>query len=473
MSDSRSANIPLVFISHKHVDRQIAQVLADFIHEESRGEVDVHNSSNLNYLGPVGGERLTDALRQVLWRTDVLLLVYTAADQDWSFCMWEAGVATDSASPNTRTVVLQCGDEAPPVFQGFVRVDLRHRDDVRKFVIEFFLDAGYFPRRNRGLTPRWKRESVEHAADQLHAALGKVIQPANASFAHLWPCIRLRVDRATADAVRAPAADRAARRLAVSEGAMVSGQFQGAVELFGIADFMGKNFAHLLDRWKQASGIGTPDTAWHDSCCDQMVNVLLSASPVVQQEELVGPGGEITFTPALTRWKKGDDMEFEFEFIDLTNPRGIAVDSRMLALAEIQSERLDNASRIRLTGLSERLDDQRIRRLPILDAQSRLTFVVHKSVIDAYLVARLRNSGPSASIEQITLQDLLTELAPAGLITAAVFVSIRCTMADARAAMVSKEHCQDVFVTEQGQADEPVLGWLTNNDFRRRVPGTH
>lgn len=474
MPDSRSTDIPLVFISHKHVDRQIAQVLADFINEESRGEVEVHNSSNSNYLGPVGGERLTDALRRVLWRTDVLLLIYTAADQDWSFCMWEAGVATDSASPNTRTVVLQCGDEVAPVFQGFVRVDLRNRDDVRKFVIEFFLDAGYFPRRNRGLTPRWKRESVQHAADQLHAALSKVIQPANSSFSHLWPCIRLRVDRGTASVVRSHSMDRidrAACRVAISEGAMVSGQFQGAIDLFGMADFKGKSFAQMLANWNQASG--QADTAWHESCCDQILDVLLSASPVVRQEELMRPGSEITFTPALTRWKKGDDSEFEFEFIDMSNPRGIAVDTRMLPLAAIKSKLLEDAQQTSLTELSEKLDDQQICRLPILDAKSRLLFVVHKSVIDGFLVALLRKNEKEKQINNVFLGDLLKEPVLTGLITAAAFVPIDSTMADARLAMINKERCQDVFVTEHGQADEPILGWLTNNDFRRSGANTH
>lgn len=390
--------------------------------------------------------------------------------------MWEAGVATDSASPNTRTVVLQCGDEVAPVFQGFVRVDLRNRDDVRKFVIEFFLDAGYFPRRNRGLTPRWRRESVERAADQLHAALGQVIQPANAGFSHLWPCIRLRVDRGVATLVRSSPSedkDRTPCRMAVSEGAVVSDHFQGATGLFGMSgtsDFQGRTLAQLLASWKQwKQASGEADTAWHESCCDQMVDVLRSASPVVRQEELTQPGSDITFTPALTRWRKGDDIEFEFEFIDMSNPRGIAVDARMLRLAEIQSEQLEGARQIRLTQISEKLDEQRICRLPILDAASRLKFVVHKSVIDGFLVALLRRSGKAGQIDQACLGDLLSDPGSAGLITAAAFVSINATMADARLAMISREHCQDVFVTENGQEDEPVLGWLTNNDFRRRA----
>jgi hypothetical protein len=31
------------------------------------------------------------------------------------------------------------------------------------------------------------------------------------------------------------------------------------------------------------------------------------------------------------------------------------------------------------------------------------------------------------------------------------------------------EECQDVFVTTNGRAEEPVLGWLTNADIAKQV----
>jgi CBS domain-containing protein len=462
-NDSHAVSVPLVFISHKHVDRQIAGVLADFINEESRGEVDVHNSSNSSYLGPATGERLTDALREVLWRTDVLLLIYTSADQDWSFCMWEAGVATDSQSPDTRTVVLQCGDDVPPPFQGFVRVDLRNKEDVRKFVSEFFLDANYFPRRGRGLTPRWKRDSVLKAADGLHAALSAVIQPVASTFSYLWPSLQLRVDGTISDPVRANPVDRAACRAAVSQGARVSEWFQAAPDLFGVQDIKGATLGELRDRWSQATG--SPDTAWHESCCDQIVDVILGVAPVVRQEELQRPGADTTLTPALTRWRRGvDDTDFEFEFIDMSNPRGIPVEARMLSVDRIQAKTVADAPKVKLVTLSADMMSQRINRLPVLDAESRIKFVVHKSVIDGFIVALITSGRLN---DTVTLDDLLREPAHENLISAVVFVPPETSMADARLTMVAKKNCQDVFITPGGRPDEPILGWLTNTDFRR------
>jgi hypothetical protein len=44
-------------------------------------------------------------------------------------------------------------------------------------------------------------------------------------------------------------------------------------------------------------------------------------------------------------------------------------------------------------------------------------------------------------------------------------VSRNATLADAAAAI--NKQCSDVFVTENGRRDEPILGWLTNADLSR------
>ena len=90
---------PLLFISHKHDDRKIAEELATFVRKKTLGQVNVYLSSNPRYLGPRQGKNLNDELKQALWEAKVVLLVYTSNDNDWSYCMWECGVATDPSPP--------------------------------------------------------------------------------------------------------------------------------------------------------------------------------------------------------------------------------------------------------------------------------------------------------------------------------------------------------------------------------------
>ena len=43
------------------------------------------------------------------------------------------------------------------------------------------------------------------------------------------------------------------------------------------------------------------------------------------------------------------------------------------------------------------------------------------------------------------------------------FVPSTATLADAKREMERIEKCADVFVTQSGKKDEPVLGWITDN----------
>jgi len=49
------------------------------------------------------------------------------------------------------------------------------------------------------------------------------------------------------------------------------------------------------------------------------------------------------------------------------------------------------------------------------------------------------------------------------------FVSSKTTLGDAKAAMEKTKNCQDVFVTENGRSEEPVIGWLTNTEILKHV----
>ena len=47
---------PTVFISHRHADKAIAQVVADFLHERSGGAASIFCSSSIDFGGPVAGQ---------------------------------------------------------------------------------------------------------------------------------------------------------------------------------------------------------------------------------------------------------------------------------------------------------------------------------------------------------------------------------------------------------------------------------
>ena len=49
------------------------------------------------------------------------------------------------------------------------------------------------------------------------------------------------------------------------------------------------------------------------------------------------------------------------------------------------------------------------------------------------------------------------------------FVSVKATLGDAKAAMEKTKNCQDVFVTENGKPEEPIIGWLPNTEITKHA----
>lgn len=178
---------PMTFISHKHADRAIAQVIAAFIEERSNNTVRVHLSSNPDFGGPKFGPSLNAQLRQALWDTDVLLLVYTSADQDWQYCMWECGVATHPTTPDTSIIVFQCGTDVPAPFQDVLRVNVRSLDDVKKFTDQFLRNPNFFPKLKVALAPSVRDASVDNYAKDFHKQINDVLPPPDVGLAEEWP----------------------------------------------------------------------------------------------------------------------------------------------------------------------------------------------------------------------------------------------------------------------------------------------
>lgn len=180
---------PRLFISHRHADRAIADVFRDFVTYRSGNDVIVHQSSSADAQAPKLGRNVNRELTRWLWKTDVLVLIYTEHDRDWDYCMWECGVATHSESEDTSVIVLQCGRERPRVFADQVAVDIRDREKVRRFANDFLTDPGFFPGRSEPITRFLPNDAnVERAAQGLFDELQKVA-PVDEGQDEEWPAV--------------------------------------------------------------------------------------------------------------------------------------------------------------------------------------------------------------------------------------------------------------------------------------------
>jgi len=122
-----------IFISHRHSDKEIAEVLTRHLTFWGISRKEIFQSSTAGQ-GAEKGRSLTDQLKKAVHESKVVFLIYTFEETDWSYCMWEVGLAEGDES--TNVIVLQCKLETPKLFRDKVNVKLE-QEDIRALVKDF------------------------------------------------------------------------------------------------------------------------------------------------------------------------------------------------------------------------------------------------------------------------------------------------------------------------------------------------
>ena len=100
-------------------------------------------------------------------------------------------------------------------------------------------------------------------------------------------------------------------------------------------------------------------------------------------------------------------------------------------------------------------------RLPILDAQGRGKYVLHRSTIDAFVAPK--KHPPDVDESTLTLKDLLEDPKLKDYIVNSFMpLAPDATLADAKDLMDKNPQCLDILVTQDGTKNGIVVGWITN-----------
>jgi hypothetical protein len=288
---------PVLFISHRHDDCAIADVLRRFIEARTGGRVRVFQSSSAGAKGPKQGENLSEELRQALWHASVVVLIYTTRDQDWSYCMWECGVA--QLPEPSSTVVFQCADQFPRVFADQVRVGVRNEQDIERFVNDLLTEPAYFPQLGRAATDfDAGTESVQEAAHELYRALQDVL-PAPDGVGEEWPLYpQLTMELSDEQMERISEVEGSEEhrlgvvRKVVVEEALVTGGDGQVGRIFSARGFPrnasmpGMPMRALISSWEANSP--TPASQWVDGMCSQLIAAAHDQFPIPRWELMRG-----------------------------------------------------------------------------------------------------------------------------------------------------------------------------------------
>ena len=100
-------------------------------------------------------------------------------------------------------------------------------------------------------------------------------------------------------------------------------------------------------------------------------------------------------------------------------------------------------------------------RLPILDAEGRGKYVLHRSTIDAFVAPK--KNPPDVDETTMSVKDLLEDSKMKDYIVNSFLpLTADATLADAKDLLDKNPQCLDILVTQDGTKNGNVVGWITN-----------
>jgi hypothetical protein len=309
MSEELRSTKPIFFISHKHADSDIANVIRSFVTMSTGGRVTVFQSSSAWADTPKVGRNLNKQLRETLWKTSVVILVYTVPDQDWNYCMWECGVASHPQSPDTKIILFQCAGSSPSLFSEQVHVNARNLVDIQKFTDELLTSPDFFPGLGGPITEfRSHGQEVASAAADFYQKLQPVLPPEKEDPSVEWPAypfLQFELNLQLVDNIQKAEAQ---ERIQVAndiilKGCVVSTADRFGEQLFGVPSFpQGTTLSQLVDIWKQK--YPNSSSKWVEALCNQIMDGAMWRFPTPIWELMQGLSDDTWYAPVLNRVRK-------------------------------------------------------------------------------------------------------------------------------------------------------------------------
>jgi hypothetical protein len=165
----------LAFISHKERDAELAALVGGLLRKLSGMGVELYLSSSVQHKGPRFGESIPDGLRKALGRSGLVVLVYTDPTDNWEWCLWECGVATDPNDETpTRVGVFSFGDAPPKPYESSLNVVISTADQAARertvrsleaFALDFCKGEQFWPDGGGAIAPRINPEEIKEIVE--------------------------------------------------------------------------------------------------------------------------------------------------------------------------------------------------------------------------------------------------------------------------------------------------------------------
>ncbi len=314
---------PKIFISHRQDDAKIATVVSKHLREWGVADDAIFQSSDPQR-GLTVGEEVKSQLEKMLEEINLLILLYTYLEEDWSYSMWECGIAQGKSTVKTRTVVLQCTEDEPTVFRNELRIRVSPRE-IRRFAEDFHNKVDFFPS-NEGedetaFAGNTSAEVITSRSERLFSELSATIPSGSATSKHLWDFVRLHLNSKVAQAISNLDDEEKIRGMIRGNLELRRPKFVGignsvdtAVRQFGYGSFQpGLKLSDLITKW--AKNDTTSQTAWADELYEAIFRAVTNSQSTAASSRFksVREDVEWWFLPAVTRMRGLRDHSLEFD----------------------------------------------------------------------------------------------------------------------------------------------------------------
>jgi hypothetical protein len=313
---------PTVFLSHRHNDKNIVDIVKKHLLEWGVAESDIFQSSD-PVRAPTVGQHLVRDLKIKLDSTNLLILLYTYSDEDWSFPMWECGVAQGKSTGGTTVVVFQCTADEPALFKGDKLVNLQiGQEEVRSFAEDFHRRTGFFPTDSeKAFSPATPESVIVERARRFYEDL-RLVLPGTREDKHLWDFVRLRLEPSFVSEIRNLKNDPKGAIASLKEHlALRKPRFVGlgynintAVRQFGFATYEeGMKLSDLIDKWLSLDK--TLQTEWIEDLYETIYRAVTNSQPpaISHPFKSVREGADWWFFAPVTRIRVNRDNSREFD----------------------------------------------------------------------------------------------------------------------------------------------------------------
>ncbi len=265
----------IIFISHRHADKNIAKVINNHLQDWGIPPNNIYQSSSAIGGGPRVGDPLAQDLKEALYRANAVILIYTFTDQDWSYCMYECGIATDPQSPNTRIVVFQTTNDRPKVFKDQILVTITE-NDILRFTTQFHKHEGFIPNQP-ALAPQIAEEIIKQRSKRLYNNLYDAIPHRSAEERYRWDFFTLRLDSESLTKINHQQSQDIKIKIIQEESEVIK-HFGQALEHFGFDRYATNlKLNSLISQWNKITSKRTniPKT-WIQGLCEEMLRAIES-----------------------------------------------------------------------------------------------------------------------------------------------------------------------------------------------------